>query len=383
MNKIVFYNQYYKPLNNPPAKRISAFAEYLSKNGYDVSVITGMPNYPNGKLLKGYKKLFKYELINNVKVNRYFEIPLEIKGVVKPLLNYFSFAIFSLFSISKIKQNDIIYISSPPIFSIYLIFLFSKIFKLKVILEIRDPWPDSLVDLKLLKEHSIIYKILNNFNTLLYKNADKNITISKYLSKYFFENTKIEFSHISNFSKLNKIINNFKEIRIVYLGRLTSIYNIIDYLRAINNLGNIKFDIIGDGELKTEINQFKNINIKYHGYLNENEYRNILLNSNLAIIPPQDSDLNKKAFPSKSYEYFSYGLPVIFNTFIELKELNEEYNFGWYVDNPTQENIENVIKSITLEEIQKKSKNAYKLFQEKFEESIVCEKLYQLIKSLE
>jgi hypothetical protein len=48
---ILIVTQYYWPENF----RINDLSESLYKTGYDVTVLTGLPNYPEGKLYKGYK----------------------------------------------------------------------------------------------------------------------------------------------------------------------------------------------------------------------------------------------------------------------------------------------------------------------------------------
>lgn len=332
---------------------------------------------------KGYNGIYKKELINDVTVYRFLEIPLEIKGAIRPLINYLSFAFTSIFSIPLIFKSKIIILSSPPIFSIYFPFLMAKLFKKKVVLDIRDLWPESLVELGYLSRNSFIYKLLNNINIIIFNYSNLITTISNELNKEISKKTQTKIKTISNFAKKEYIKLKTEKIKIVYLGRLTEVYNILDYINVISILDNIEIHIIGDGDLKEKILEFvNNTNVFYYGYLNKNEFKNIIEECNIGLIPLKDIKINKEAFPSKSFDYLSYGLPIIFNTSLELKELNYKFNFGWYVDEPNHINIEKVLSSIKIEGIKSKSINAKKLFEEKFEESIVCDKLYQLIQSL-
>ena len=69
-------------------------AKALQRKGYDVEILTGYPSHPAGKLFTGYSmKLFFYEYIDGIKINR---VPLYItdsKSKFKRVMNYLSFAI--------------------------------------------------------------------------------------------------------------------------------------------------------------------------------------------------------------------------------------------------------------------------------------------------
>ena len=89
--KILIISQHYYP----EPFRITDICEELVKRGHEVSVITGLPNYPKGEIYPGYRdKSKREEGINGVKVHRCFTIGRK-GGVVKRVLNYYSFALSS------------------------------------------------------------------------------------------------------------------------------------------------------------------------------------------------------------------------------------------------------------------------------------------------
>lgn len=70
--KVLVICQYYYP---EPVK-LADICEELVKAGNDVTVITGIPNYPMGEIYTEYKqKKKKYEEINGVKIHRCYTIP--------------------------------------------------------------------------------------------------------------------------------------------------------------------------------------------------------------------------------------------------------------------------------------------------------------------
>ena len=50
--KIAILTQYYKPEMGAPQNRLYEMAVGLKKCGADITIITGMPNYPTGKIFK-------------------------------------------------------------------------------------------------------------------------------------------------------------------------------------------------------------------------------------------------------------------------------------------------------------------------------------------
>lgn len=386
MKKIVFVNQYFYPIMNPPGKRMLAFAKYFSKNKWDVEIITGMPNYPKGKLIKKYKgKIYYKEHKGKIKINRYYEIPLALKGFIKPLLNYTSFAVSSMFSWNKIRKTDIVYISSPPIFSSISIFIISKLFKKKMILEIRDLYPETAEELGLIKRKSLSYKLFKKINKWMFTKAQKIITINDLLAKKIekkYDIKKVEV--ITNFAKKKEIVKQQnKKIKIAYTGVITEAQDLKNVLKENSKFKkNIEFHIVGDGnqfsELKKIVKNEKNIFL--YGYKNKTFCDKIIRESDICLLTLKQVKLFEAALPSKIFEYLSFGKPVLANTSLVVKDIIEDNDCGWYFNN---KNIVKKINALNKQDIKKKSKKALKLFNEKFEEEKVCKQIYDLVKKVE
>src|SRR5690242_21904155 len=74
--RVVILTQYYAPELGAPSIRLGAIARELSRAGCDVRVLTGMPNYPTGKIHPGYeRRLTMREVIDNVPVRRAWLYP--------------------------------------------------------------------------------------------------------------------------------------------------------------------------------------------------------------------------------------------------------------------------------------------------------------------
>ena len=105
--KIYIHTQYYLPEVGAPQRRLSELVHYLVQNNHDVCILTSMPNYPTGKIFRGYSGLFKIEYINNVKIIRSYIYPTKSIHIIPRLLSYFSFVCSSLIvGLFKLKKSD-------------------------------------------------------------------------------------------------------------------------------------------------------------------------------------------------------------------------------------------------------------------------------------
>ena len=163
--KILVVCQYYYP----EPVRITDICEELVKQGNEITVLTGVPNYPMGNIYNGYK-LFnnKDEVINGVKIKRCFTIPRK-KGKVTRLLNYISFPLSSASKIRKLEKDfDIVLVNQlSPVIMANAGIKYKKKNNIKLVLYCLDLWPESLLVGGVSKK-SILYKFFYKLSEKIY-----------------------------------------------------------------------------------------------------------------------------------------------------------------------------------------------------------------------
>src|SRR5690242_3984481 len=91
MPRLCILTQYYPPEMGAPQARLSELAERLLDAGWEVEVLTALPNYPTGKVFESYAGIApvieKVGRITTVRVPLY----TAKTGFVKRLGSYFSF----------------------------------------------------------------------------------------------------------------------------------------------------------------------------------------------------------------------------------------------------------------------------------------------------
>ena len=141
--RVLLLTQWFDP---EPTFKGLVFARELVRQGFEVEVLTGFPNYPGGKLYSGYKiKLIQREVIDGVDITRVPLYPNHGQSAFKRVLNYASFAasamVYGLFSA---RRADVIYAYHPPLTVGIAASLLRLIRGIPVVYDIQDIWPDTL-----------------------------------------------------------------------------------------------------------------------------------------------------------------------------------------------------------------------------------------------
>ena len=141
--RVLLLTQWFDP---EPTFKGMVFARELVRQGFEVEVVTGFPNYPGGKVYPGYRiKLLQREVIDGVQVTRLPLYPNHDQSAVKRVLNYASFAASALVYCLFVAQRvDVMYAYHPPLTVGIAASLIRLLRRIPVVYDIQDMWPDTL-----------------------------------------------------------------------------------------------------------------------------------------------------------------------------------------------------------------------------------------------
>lgn len=176
--KILFVCQYFYP----EVFRGNDIAFHWARNGHEVHVVTGIPNYPNGVFYKGYGLFNKrHEVINGVRVTR---LPIFPRGNNKLMLmlNYFSYfivaSLWMLFHAIGHKYDMVFCQQLSPVMMSAPAILYKKLRKVPLYTWVLDIWPESLSAAGGINNKYIL-GFFDLFVKSEYKHSDKILTSSK------------------------------------------------------------------------------------------------------------------------------------------------------------------------------------------------------------
>lgn len=150
--RFLILSQYFPPELGAMQARLAALAKQLESFGHRAEVVTSLPNYPTGRIFAGYRNsAYKYELWDGIPVHRVWTYASQGAGSGR-MFNYGSFALTSMIGLVRSVKPDYIFVESPPLSVSIPAFLGSLVWGSQVIFNISDLWPDSVVDLQLMRE---------------------------------------------------------------------------------------------------------------------------------------------------------------------------------------------------------------------------------------
>ena len=187
--KILVVSQYFYP----EQFRINDICFELVKRGHNVTVLTGLPNYPEGKIYPGYEnKGNTSETINGVNVIR-CKLRPRYRGTKNLVFNYFSFVRQANRKIKTLpKDFDFVYVYGvSPVTQALPAIKYKKKNNTKIVYYCCDLWPEAVRGAqnghKHLSKHCLIYKIAKSISKYVYRNVDlialKCEDFGEYLSK--------------------------------------------------------------------------------------------------------------------------------------------------------------------------------------------------------
>jgi glycosyltransferase involved in cell wall biosynthesis len=181
--------QYYPPEIGAPSARISGLAKSWinPEDGtapLNVTVLTGIPNHPEGVVPEDYRgrPAFYEETKNGVRVKRHWLYVAANKGKWPRLFNMLSFAASVLvknWRTSAADKPDVIMATSPTFFCVISAWLLAKKHGAKFVFEVRDLWPAIFVQMGLFKAGSLVVKILTVLEMFMYRRADAIVTVTR------------------------------------------------------------------------------------------------------------------------------------------------------------------------------------------------------------
>ena len=344
--KILIVTQYYFP----ESFKSNDLSFELQKRGHEVTVLTGLPNYPEGKMFEGYG-IFKNRTqeINGVKVIRSLLLLRGKGGGIRLFLNYFSFAFFAsikAFFLSFSNKFDAVIVHEPStITQFYPALLLKKLQKVPVYFWVMDLWPESLEILGGVK-NKFVLNLFTKMVTNFYENSEKILITSKGFKKSILEkgNFKNKLEYFPNWAEdsisqgdVNYPIPNLPEgFKVMFAGNvgeaqdMEAVMNSALYLK---NHSKIKLIIVGDGRKMSFVQEFIQQNNLQETVITVGQFpldamASFFAKADMMLVSLRDDAIFNITVPAKTQAYMSASKPIIAMLNGEGAEIIEEANCG-------------------------------------------------------
>ncbi len=327
---ILVISQYFYP----EEFRINDICSEWVKRGYDVTVITGIPNYPQGKYYKKYGVFSKRkEVYNGINIIRLVVTPRR-KGKISLAINYLSFVVSGFFwQICTNINADIVFIFEvSPMTQALPGVWYAKKLNVPCYLYVTDLWPEN-VEIVVGLKNRILIGMIEKCVLYIYDNCSKIFTSSRgfidaiiargvsksilefwpYYAEDFYrklDKNAVKISEIPQDNKCNIIFAG-------NIGEAQGLDILVETAKVLKEKAClVRFNIVGDGRYKNKLID-KIVNSKVSEFFNfvskQPAYRipEFMAVCDATLICLKENKILELTIPSKLQSCMACGIPII------------------------------------------------------------------------
>lgn len=347
--KILLVSQYYPPEN---VHIVPSLAHALARQGHDVRVLTGYPNYPTGQVFEGYKQRWRgYEQDGRVAICR---VPLFADHSERPIrriLNYLSFGLSSSTARRFAAGADVVYVYATQMTAALGPWLWRFAGGPPYVLHIQDLWPDSIVGSSLVAAGRAargLAEILKPWIASVYRGAAMIVGIAPTMVATLVdrgvpnEKVRLIFNWAAEESSPDTPVAH--EVgargitRILYAGNVGDMQDLDTAIRAAHRAADagVQLTILGDGvalpRVRALAESLQASNIEFRPPVSRLQVADAYRNADFALVCLKDLPAFRGTIPSKLQASLMHGVPVITTVQGDVRCLVQELSVGIVVD---------------------------------------------------
>jgi len=326
-------------------------------NTYGVTIFAGR---------NGNKQLKKHECSNGLEIYRISNSRMK-RTILGRLTSYVSFIVGAFWKALKIKANSTVIVTTQPPFVAYLVTLFKRMKRLKILYNVQDLYPDVLVALGKKASEAISIKLVRSIQTKTIMKSDRIVVIGESMKDRIIREYKVGSDRVSvienwGMKRLENIVivrsNVSSRIRLLYTGNLGETHEIDTLLGAMRILADTNtkdsfcFRFVGLGSnfvrLKRVCTEERLTIAEFSDPVSEEDLVNEYMNSDISLV------ISNKAIegilvPSKFYTAVLFN-PVVFIGGITDTPAQHIINgdFGYVLENGDSEGLVRILNELRL-----------------------------------
>ncbi|MHB0809368.1 MAG: glycosyltransferase family 4 protein [Facklamia hominis] len=402
--KILIISQYFYPEDF----RINDIALELKKLGYQVKILTGIPNYPEGKFYDGF-----HLLSNNSGDYHGMEVirlPIISRGSssIRMVINYISFVISGCFFImtTSLKPDIIFTYEVSPMTQALIGPWLAKKTKAKTILYVLDLWPENIEVAAGIKNRFILNSI-RRMVSYIYHRTDRILASSKSFVQeimsfnlpkdkvlYWPQYGEEIYVPIIKDSNEYRWVKDKEKLIIGFTGNIGNAQGlqILPEVASIlkKNEIDLVFLIVGDGRAKDALIQSVN-RLDVHEYFQfidrqpSNYISDILAEVDVAFLSFDDNPIYEKTIPAKIQTYMACGKPILVSATGEVERIVSTSKAGLTCPAGDAQGLANTIqklKELDKSTLDQMSVNSREFFDKHFSKENLMEQLDKIIQEV-
>lgn len=350
--RILFLSDNFPPEVNAPASRTFEHCREWVRSGHQVTVITGAPNFPKGKVFAGYRnRLWQRETMEGIQVVRVWTYLTANEGFVRRTLDYLSFMVTGFLAGLIQRRPDVIVGTSPQFFTNCAAWMLSVFRWRPFVFELRDLWPESIKTVGAMQDSAAL-RLLERLERFLYHRAAVIVVVTESFRRNLIsrgiDSKKIavvingvdlgRFQPLARDSELAGRFGLTGKFVVGYIGThgmahaLETLLEAAARIKTLSEGHNVRFVLLGDGArkqaLKNNAEERGLNNVLFLDTVSKVDVPRYWSLLDVAIIHLRKADNFTQVIPSKLFECMGMGIPVLHGVAGESAEIVEREGVG-------------------------------------------------------
>ena len=321
----------FHPETNAPAVRLLDHARIWVREGHQVTVVTSVPNAPNGVVPDGYRnRWWQEEDMEGLRVIRLWSYIAPNTGYVRRVLDWVSLAVTTVLAAPWLPKADVIIGSSPPIFSPVAAVCLSVLKRTPWVMEVRDLWPASIRAVGAMD--GPVIRILEWLELWLYRHARHIIVVTEAFREDLTTRGVPE-------SKID-VVRNAVDLKMFHpdvapmpraelevpeqglligyigtTGMAHGLETLIEAAEILQSRADIHVLILGEGARRAALERDARTrgltNLTFHDYVPHERIPHVLATLDLSVVHLRPDPVFRTVIPSKIFESMAVGVPLV------------------------------------------------------------------------
>lgn len=364
--RILYLSQYFAPEIGATQTRAYEMAHHLVRAGHQVTMVAEVPNHPSGVIPPEYRgKLWERSEMDGIEVLRVWVKASPDKTFARRMAFYLTYMVNATLAGLLLARGryDALVATSPPLFVGGAALALSRLRRMPLLFEVRDLWPESAVALgELSRPRAVAWA--TRLEEACYRRARRIVVVTEGIRRRLEErgfgdkvivipngaNTELFRPAPAAGAALRARLGLADKFLVVYAGihgLAQGLETALGAARRLQSDPDIHFLFVGEGPKKAELLALKDQmglgNVTMLPEAPRSEMTAYLSAADVALVPLRKLELFQGALPSKMFDAWACGCPVLLTIDGEARRVLEEAGGGLFVEPENEEQLAQAI----------------------------------------
>jgi glycosyltransferase involved in cell wall biosynthesis len=348
---ILLIHQAFAALDEPGGTRHHEIARFLAEQGNKVTVIASPVSYLTGSA-GDQRNLWvdRQSGGDRIRILRAYTYPALHRSFVHRVISFFSFMISSFFIGLGVRDVDVIWGTSPPIFQGFTSWLLSRLKRVPFLFEVRDLWPAFAVAVGVLRQ-PILIRASEWLERFLYQGADQIVVNSPGFIDHVMARGAARVELIpngadpdmftpaddgQNFRTTHGLEGKFIALYAGAHGMSNDLEIVLGAAEHLRDMPEIAVVFLGDGKEKPGLmalaSEMALSNVYFIASVPKRDMVGALAAADACIAILKPIQIYKTVFPNKVFDYMAAGRPVVLAIDGVIRQVVEDAHAGIAVE---------------------------------------------------